>query len=466
MRGNKKLYRFTSPSFLTYSHLDARNRIVTRECDSVPMVQWPNGRWCYEANLYIQKQFERGLSRRGRGGTLLTYVTQISALIRFCYQNHTEFIDLTDSQFSFFVKTLAGETESLGRAKRKRSTNSVVAIGRRCLDFLAFVGEVHDDENFIGPKGRIIATKESAPASKVMKGKGNILVRYWFHRALPQQDRFLKRLPITTENAIRIRKAVLSASSSTFQRKRRYVLLTLFEVTGARRYELSRLTVKNVLDAWSSPEPRLTLVTAKRGGNREVYRELPISRIDLAILVEYIEKNRARVIRKTCGCANDDGLLLVSQTTGKGLKPNTISQEIYALAKHAGIDEKVCAHMYRHAFFTKLFVALIEQHRFENSDDFRRALLEVETVKKVVQEWSGHRSLHSLEPYIHLAFNEYSGFSKTVELVHMRRLLQSFSAALSRLTTEMEEMSPVDALTSLREVVRLGIADLERMANQ
>lgn len=55
--------------------------------------------------------------------------------------------------------------------------------------------------------------------------------------------------------------------------------------------------------------------------------------------------------------------------------------------------------MFRNRFITKLFVALIEQHEFENPDSFRRALLDTETIKQKIQQWTGHANLSSLDVY-------------------------------------------------------------------
>lgn len=83
------------------------------------------------------------------------------------------------------------------------------------------------------------------------------------------------------------------------------------------------------------------------------------------------------------------GYVFMSETNGTPLKAQTLSQEMYVLAKIAGIEEKAHARMFRHRFITKLFVALIEQHTFDTVDDFRRALLDTESMKQKVQQWTG-----------------------------------------------------------------------------
>ena len=55
----------------------------------------------------------------------------------------------------------------------------------------------------------------------------------------------------------------------------------------------------------------------------------------------------------------------------------TISNEIAKLRKIAGIKEEICAHMFRHRFITNFFVKLIKQYDWENKNEFKNALLDI-----------------------------------------------------------------------------------------
>jgi site-specific recombinase XerD len=210
-------------------------------------------------------------------------------------------------------------------------------------------------------------------------------------------------------------------------------------------------------------EPMLKLMTAKKPGGREEYRLIPIASHDVTFLLEYIEINRRPVIRLTCGKENDDGYLLISETSGKMLRPNTITQEIHALAKSAGINGKSCPHMFRHRYITKLFVALIEQHQFENADSFRRALLDTETLKQKVQQWTGHASLRSLENYIHLAFDEATHFKKTYNIVSTRQIVNSLKDTVRQIQAELRDGgSPTEIARRLDALMCAFEEDLDR----
>lgn len=464
MRTKSKLYFLTASDYELPSHIDIYHRVITREAADIPMIMWPDGTWCFPANFYMLALFHRGLSRKNRGGTLLTYATNISHFMRYIFHNKIDLASLTDNQFSLFIKMLQGEKRASQPEVNARDANAVIAIGRNCLDFLASVGRLYQDENFIGPKGQIRAEQKDFEVKQEGGRKGNVkLIRqYWHHRTFPTADSKNKRLPISTDALEKLRQIIQVASGTIFQRKRRYVMLKLLEITGGRRSELAALTCESVFKASKMAQPMLKLMTAKRRGGKEEYRYIPIASHDVAFLLEYIEINRRRIIRTTCGPENDDGYLLISETFGKRLRPNTITQEIAALSKAAGIKEKSCPHMFRHRFITKLFVALIEQHEFENTDSFRRALLDTETIKQKVQQWTGHTRLNSLDVYINLAFEEVTDFKNTYNIVNTKRIIDSFKGTLRQLQAELRNgSSPTEMSSRLDKLIGAFEEDLD-----
>ena len=73
---------------------------MTTPAHDIPMLSWPDGRWCLPANIYMLELYHRGLSRKNHGGTLLTYAANITHLLRYCFDNQIDFPDLTDNQFA------------------------------------------------------------------------------------------------------------------------------------------------------------------------------------------------------------------------------------------------------------------------------------------------------------------------------------------------------------------------------
>ncbi len=464
----KKLYNLTPGDFTLPVHVDRCGKIFTALAHDIPMLAWPDGRWCLPANIFMLEQFRKGLSRRDGGGTLKTYATNISHLIRYCYKNNFNFLDLSDNDFTLFMGTIADERNINNFSTKVRGANHVISIGRTCLEFLSSVGRLYQDDEFVGPNGQILAEqKEYVYRGRGIRSSKQRSRKYWHHHSFPTPDAEKRRSPITSSAIEKLRNAVLPSSRNIYQRKRRYVMLMMLEITGGRRTEVAQLTVESTKRANSMDEPMLELLTAKRPGGREEFRSIPITRNDLRILIEFIDINRQHIIRKTCGAEHDDGYVLLSSTTGLKLRANTVTQEISILAEAAGIDTQVCPHMFRHRFITKLFVALIEQHEFENPDSFRRALLDVETLKQKVQQWTGHTNLASLDHYIDLAFGEIANFKKTYNAITARRVIDSFKSSVKQLQQEIKAgMSLAEASRQFSEMLDACDSDLRRLEEE
>lgn len=420
---------------------------------------WPDGRWCFEANFFMGYLARQGLSRRYRGGTLLTYAAHITPLLRFCFANRIELPSLTDSHFRLFMRGIIGERRTSNKTTPARSERTSIQVGRTCLRFLSFLSDLYGS-NIVGPTGQVKGELRTTTVFMGSTGRSRH-INFWHHSSFPTPSPARKRLPVSADVISSLRTAVACNSSSVYQKKRRYIMLKLLEITGGRRSEVAALTVNSVLTALASAPPMLEIITVKGRGGQTKTRLVPISRHDLVLLKEFIDKNRAIVIRKTCGKHSDQGFLLVSETTGHALQPNTITQEVSYLARVAGIEDRVSPHMFRHRFITKLFVALIEQHRFENSDAFRRALVSTEDFKRKVLEWTGHRNILSLEPYLHLAFHEIAGVDTTERLVLARVAMDSFASNLEVVEAELEQgEDPKRAATRIRNLLSALRSDI------
>lgn len=457
-----KLFTLTSDSFFLPEYINERGEAVLARADSIPMFHWPNGRWCFEANTYMQYLYKRGLARKIYGGTLGTYASYISHLIRFVAAIDADLHSISDNQFTHFINNLKAERRSRHLSVVTRKSTEVIRIGRTCLDFLKFIGDLHG-KNIVGEEEQINAVRKTPlpPPESKRRGKTNYYSEYWHHHSFPAPDPKTRRLPISTDAINKIRDCISSASSSSFQKKRRYVMLKLLETTGGRRVEISRIRVSDIYQAFLSKESLLKIFTAKGRGDKENYRLIPISRHDLVHFIQYIEKNRKVVINKTCTQQHDDGYLLISEITGHKLYPNTITQEIHTLAKAANIEEQVCPKLFRHRLITKLFISLIQQHNYETADEFQFALMNKESLKEVVRQWTGHKRLSSLDTYIHLAFEELSQFKRTFNIVKLRQTIDSFSGSIAQIQNELrngdstEDVagSLIQLLTGLKEEI-------------
>lgn len=465
-RTKRQLFHITGGLTL-FSHYSL-GKISTRDGTHMPHVVWPSGTPCMLANLYMLSLRNRkgrggrqGLSRRGRkGGTMGDYAAKISQLIRFCYQNNWDFIDLTDDKFTLFTSFLRSERAPKNGEIRKKTEITITAVGRVCLDFLSYVGNFYGDASFVSEHGTIRATKKSYAVATGSDGN-EIRGDYWHHHSFSDGDRLKKRNPIRAENVQRLRDAVDSKGSSRFVQSRQHCHLSVLEQVGPRRGEIADLRVRDVLKASNMEHPMLKLINLKQGDNE--YRTVPVTHMLLAELMKHIRIYRSKVIKKKLGKAKDHDFFFVSETSGRPLADDTFTTEVSQLRKVACIEEKACQHMFRHAFITNLFVLLRERHEFENSDDFRKALLSNEKFKREVMQWTGHKSAASLDHYIDFAFAKVAGYAKTVSSVHLVRAIEIFDKMLSQLTEKLQSGSmPIDQYNvELNKLIDLRDKDFE-----
>lgn len=422
---DRGLVLLAGQGFSIVSHTDSKQSFG-RDASGMPLIVWPNGHWCYPANAFMLRLVDKGLSRFNRGGTLGTYAAHISHLLRYCADNQRDLIELSDTHFTIFVNSLKAARYSPGSVAPRLDPSTVIAIANTCLSFLSFVGKLYD-VNLVGSDGAIRA--ELQPS----RSRGHN-VAAWHHHSFPTRSPERRRLPIGSEAIAKLQAAAAEASTSNYIMRRRQVMLRLLEITGGRRSEVAGLTVSSVQRAAAMQAPRIELITKKgRGRNKNRTREIPIGKGDVRLLVEFLRVNRAAVIRRTCGTRRDSGALLISETTGFELRPNTITQEMALLVHVADLETRACSHMFRHRFLTSIFKALIEEYEVDSPDAFRRLLLSTEELKVRVCQWSGHSSIASLSRYIHLAYEEIGGLGLSVSAVRARSAMESFASEIQGL---------------------------------
>lgn len=456
-----QLYALSGARFAAPDYVDHEGKLFTRPADSVPLVRWPDGSWCHPANTFIRSLFEKNLSRRNRGGSLAGAASSITHLLRFCWNSRIDPSELTDSDFRRFVGLLLSEASKRGLSSKARDERRVISIGRTCLQFLDCVAKQQDDDQLIGPSGRIRAEPRKFELRVGSRGRTKS-IQYWDHPALPAPNARRKRMPVSTDSIEALRNAIGRYSSTPHQRMRRHVTLKLMEITGARRGEIALITVESVAHAARMEMPMLRVPTLKKLSGPQ-YRFVPVSRADVTFLMNYATFYRSAIVRRLLRGKTDHGVFLVSETHGTPFQPDSITHEVRKLAKLAGIEEKACPHMFRHRFLTKLFVALIEQHKIENPDQFRRLLIDGEELKRKVAEWSGHSSIESLDNYIDLAFDEIGNFTKVYDTTLVGLAIDAFKGTLLAEAQALQQGEPVALIVDrlLREVGALEL-DLAR----
>ncbi|MCX4170311.1 MULTISPECIES: tyrosine-type recombinase/integrase [Paraburkholderia] len=457
MSASAKLYCITTDDCSLPLHVTPSG-VSHYPAHDIPQVLWPDGTVCWLVNLYLLSGYRKGRSRKNKGGTLLTWAKNLSHLVRWCYQNKVDFIDLTDSHFRMFVNALLVEKDEELVAERKRGDQQVSNICSTVLNFLAFVDSRMPGLNLIGPDGRVRAEKKSIQV-KGSRGGQTVTRTVWVHEHVPRHGRTRRRQPISTSAVNRLYEANATVAASAFVARRRYIMLRLLEITGGRRIEVSLVRVLDLEEAERTGE--LKVYTAKQRRD-DVFRYVPVTQADLRDILSFVKHYRHRVMRSTIGTAKDHGFLFIAETNGQPLEIDTLGAELYVLRKAAGIDdEEACMHAFRHRYITNIFRDLIRTHHFESPSDLRRALLSTETLKAKVMEWTGHSSLEALDHYIHMAFEAESNFQETLDLLQAKRVVQSLQLLLRDYSAQFRAPKPTSAaFISLAEVVEAAASEL------
>lgn len=460
---NRKLYHLLG-EFKTFSHFSV-DRLSTRDATNIPFIIWPNGSPCLIGNLYMQSllyragRSQQGLSRKGdKGGSMGDYAAKLGQLLRRCYRDGIDPINLSDGKFTDYIVELRKEPSKFNPAQPKKSESSVIATGKVWLDFLGFVGRFYGDNDFVSENGKIRAREDKF--SNVTRSGKKISRTYLTHHSFGKPHRVHRRTPITQYQIAQLKAAIRKDNAPAVVKVRRACLIDLLSYTGARRTELANLKVSDVLQALEMEHPLLRLDTLKREDGAERY--VPVFITALKKLRQYIEVERRKIMRQVYKGGSDHGFFFVSTRTGNPLKSSVISNEINDLRKAAGIKSQVTPHMFRHAFITNLFIRLIQRHEMTNSDQFRKALLDSRTFLAEITSWTGQLEPQSVEHYIHLAFRDLSDYTETVNSVHLAMAMDKYFAEENELLAMLEEGMPVDEykkqLLALREIAQKDFA--------
>lgn len=456
-RSTHKLYTLLG-AFETFSSFSV-DRATLRDATNIPFMNWPNGSPCIIGNLYILSLFNRkgrgstnGLSRSGQGGgTMGDKAAKLSQLLRRCYHDGRDLITLSDGNFTDYIHELRQESSPRNPALRKRTEDSISEIGRVWLDFLGFVGRMHGYQDFVSPEGRIRAEEKSF---EIIDQQGRKTRRFYLsHHSFGPPSRKIERNPVTLEQIALLKDTARKADTSLFVKARRALLIDVFNDTGARRSEIANITIDNVKAALElKTNPTLTMTTLKQG--KATTRQVPVTPTQLHLLDTYIERQRRKLMKKVYKGGKDHRFLFVSETTGRPLSSKTLYNEISTLRDLAGIETQLCPHMFRHRFITQLFIDLIQAHRVTNADEFRRNLLNTETFKLEVTQWTGHLSPESINVYLHLALEATADYAETVNSVHMKRAMDAYFVREAELTRRLEEGMPVQEYKKELELLK------------
>lgn len=174
------------------------------------------------------------------------------------------------------------------------------------------------------------------------------------------------RLPETLNGAV-VARLLESIDPAQPLGRRDRAILELFYASGLRLSEVCGLKLEQ-LDF----EEKFLRVTGK--GNKT--RIVPVGRVAAAALQNYLDHERAALVRKRTGSH------VFLSIRGGVLSPDRVRQIVKERAAAAGIDQNVYPHLLRHSFAT---------HLLEGGADLR-----------VIQELLGHSDISTTQIYTHV----------------------------------------------------------------
>ena len=438
--------------FSRWSHLGFDGKLTFYKPRDIPFVTYKNGVPCYEANMYIHKLLEDGLKYQ----TIRTYANSIIALV-YHVESATHlnrFRDITDATFRLFIQGLQSEKQPNG--EKVKSNNRVLEVGIRCLKFLEFVQEYHDLKLFIGKdKANAITVVETTHKISIEGSRHKKVVTTTSHICLPSKDAVKRRLPVGEKDALKVW-SFIQTNVNKAVRYRDIALYQLMEQTGGRVQELHLVTVNDFKEARDMNEPSLKMHTLKRKDDQTT-RHVPIPHTLVTDIAQYMKYRRKIMKKKGLTGDKEHGFLFISTKTGEPFKADSWTTYLNRWKKELGIEGEFHPHLYRHAFITNKLIEIIQQHEdVTNADDFRKHLLNAETFKLQLREWTGHTQLHSLDTYIHLAFAKIRGYAKAYSAVALSASVGIVEDQLSRIEKQIQdkELNSTEALASLKSTIR------------
>jgi len=428
------------PKLRLYDYM-SNDTLQTVNGNMIPFMIWPDGSPCLQANAYmIQLRMQSGRGGHGpsrsgtKGGTFGQYAGQLSHLIRFCYYNRLNFIALSDDDFCHFIYGLRKETWKNNPAKRKRNERTITDIGRRCLSFLAHVGEMHGIHNFVGIGGTIAVKMVDSTSYRNGKSYKHSSVH---HRSFRTPGARKSRSPIGEATVEKLRNAIDEMSTSEFLSRRRHLMISLFEEMGARRAEVQPITVSQVIAASKTKMPMVHVQTLKKG-RPGVTRELELSPLLIDELMDYIRIDRRSIMKRFKGIPDHD-FLFVTERGGRPLGIDTITTEFSNIRRAAGIEEQACAHLFRHAYCTHIVAQLIAETEALSPNSFRQTLMTNKMLAERAMAKTGHATLESLLDYVDAAFRKKSKYEQIIRNVDMARAYESFEKRRKRLLEDFKK---------------------------
>ncbi|WP_348708289.1 site-specific integrase [uncultured Pseudoalteromonas sp.] len=455
MRNHNQLWIFVHdieyPSVLRFDHQTGEVISTVDKREGVYQFRWPDGRTCFPVEMFLSDISDTKSLKKSDGGTVGTYATDLTHLVRYCYYESVQFHELRSANINELIRQLVADKRSNGR--RARSNNTIrEGILPKIVAFLKWLQREHYPKlNLIGvdtaEKRYQIKLKAVKKTGKNGKGYGLAEV---FPTKLPRSTPQLKT-PVSsavinqlwdsindTRSEMRLNDRLLKLFDKRDQEEhldymyhRRRFQLTMLEATGLRPQELVQIEYDDNIELVENN--KIKIPTLKREEGR--FRIIPLEK-GVAIKVQlFMEEHRKKLIirLKNNGLiANEndvDNYIFLGSENAKQVQPDAAYQEFRRLNIRAGVEVKSCQSMFRHRFITNMvkihLCSFMDKNPIKNKYNFNEH--DYSTILRKVAGFTDHKDPKSLFYYIDLAWEELDVFSYAYEVSNLQSRLNSIS---------------------------------------
>jgi len=348
---------------------------------------WPDGRVCWQVNIYLNALCRRGLTV----STVNTYCAELAQYVRFLGMSGATIEGCTDDTLREFSAWLGAKPCKPASARHR---NRIILNVLRFLEWLQGILPLRAPLIGCAGDGAQVTVTVSAWNSN------GSTARRLHHPALEPNNVATVVRPIAGPMMERLMSAVTQTAKGRFVRSRNMALLKVLADCGLRRQEAAWLSVRSL--ELAAATGRLIVRTAKRRGNP--LREVPIPNVSAMALLRYVNVDRAihiEKLRRKRPLFEDAGWAFCT-LRGSRLADASITQFITKLRLSAGISERATAHMFRHRWIT---LQVVERLRALNARGPAGVEL-LTTLLSRIASLTGHASLSSLWTYVDWACEE------------------------------------------------------------
>lgn len=425
-----QLFHILPPLELPVSGIrhDAGRHVTTQIIPVFPFMYWPSNKPCEPVNMYLL-DIAHGVT----GGTLKTYATQLTHLVRYCGLNNVGIEQLTDVHFHALASQLQEGRSNRHPLERKRNNNTVDEILSRSIFFLLWYQEMFMPHL----RTPLIGEKTVSPQITVKREKNTDSGRYYYtHAAMPASESREPKRPIARsiiediQRAI-YRQSVLEERSERFTqryandrellraqleyiRARRTFMIWMMMRTGMRPSELVQMSVKDHEDILKTRT--LKIPTKKQRKVKAPMRHFPILLDAATVIYRYLlSRSTYCDALKLAGVEPDPGTAFFLTFEGKPIQKTSLEKDFERLVAFAGYkDIQACLSMFRHRFVTYEVTVHLKEF-IEKSGKSRQMMTDIdyESILKRIADKTGHGSVQSLWHYIDLAWEELGVWAST-----------------------------------------------------